>query len=103
MSFAGNAQHQAEDLVIHCDEADLMIRDYRVWIARGNDVRPLEPLEPTSDPATAFIDILDGTQPNPAPFAVARPVWDLTAMILDSARRQQVVRAAATLPPRSRQ
>ncbi|MFV0444289.1 MAG: Gfo/Idh/MocA family protein [Planctomycetaceae bacterium] len=91
MDFIGSAEHQAEDLTIHCDEADLMIRDWRAWIARENDVRPLEPLEPGFVPASGFIDILDGRLTNPAPFTVARPVWDLTQMILASAQSGTVV------------
>ncbi|MEZ6067683.1 MAG: Gfo/Idh/MocA family oxidoreductase [Planctomycetaceae bacterium] len=88
MDFVGSAQHQSEDLTIHCDEADLMIRDWRVWIARNNEVRPLEPLEPlepTTDPATGFVAIVAGELANPAPFTVARPVGELTAAILRSA------------------
>jgi predicted dehydrogenase len=91
MDFVGSAEQQVEDLTIHCDEADLLIRDWRVWIAQGNGVRPLDPLEPTSDPAGGFVEILEGRLTNPAPFAVAKPVWDLTAMILESARWGQGV------------
>lgn len=91
MDFVGCAEHQAEDLTIHCDEADLMVRDWRVWIARRNDVVPLAPLEPTSDPATGFIELLDQGGPNPAPLAAARPVWTLTQMILASAASRRTV------------
>lgn len=93
MDFVGSAEHQAEDLTVHCAEADLMVRDWRVWIARRNDVAPLEPLEPTSDPATGFIDVLDGRLENPAPFEVARPIWDLTTLIRESAARGRSIRA----------
>jgi predicted dehydrogenase len=92
MDFIGNAEQQVEDLTIHCDDADLMVRDYRVWCVRKNEVRPLEPLEPTSDPATGFVAVLDGREQNPAPLSVARPVFELTAMALESARSGQCVR-----------
>lgn len=93
MDFVGCAEHQAEDLTVHCEEADLMVRDWRVWIARRNEVLPLTPLEPTTDPATGFIELLDGGGPNPAPFAAARPVWRLTQMILESAATGRPVAA----------
>jgi predicted dehydrogenase len=86
LDFIGNAHHQAEDLQIHCQRADLMVRDWRVWIAEGNVVRPLEPLEPDSQPALTFLDVLDGTLENPAPAACALPVLLLTEAILESSR-----------------
>lgn len=92
MDFIGSAEHFEEDLTIHCDGADLLIRDWRIWVARRNEVRPLEPLEPTTDPATGFIDALASRMANPAPFSVAQPVFDLTAMALESARTGAVVR-----------
>lgn len=82
MDFVGSAEHQAEDLTIHCNQADLMVRDWRVWIARGNIVSPLEPLEPNTDPTTGFVDYLDGKIENLAPFGAARPVFEMTRMIL---------------------
>ena len=92
MDFVGSAEHQAEDLTIHCEQADLMVRDWRVWMARGNQVQPLEPLEPTTDPATGFVEILEGRLENSAPFSIARPVWELTQMMHESARSGKVVR-----------
>ncbi len=91
MDFVGHAEHQSEDLTIHCEEADLMIRDWRVWIARENRVTPLAPLEPHADPVTGFLDLLEGTGENLAPFSAARPVFDLTDMILESARTHRPV------------
>jgi predicted dehydrogenase len=91
MDFIGSAHFQAEDLTIHCERADLMVRDHRAFIAVDNDVRPLEPLEPTTDPATGFVALLDGRSVNDAPFAAAQPVWALTAMALESARTGQPV------------
>lgn len=86
MDFVGHANHQAEDLTIHCEQADLMIRDWRAWIARNNVVEPLEPLEPHTDPTTGFLDYLDGRTDNLAPFTAARPVFDMTAMILEETK-----------------
>lgn len=86
MDFIGNAHHQAEDLQIHCSGADLMVRDWRVWIARNNVVEPLSPLEPDSQPAVTFLDVLDGTLENPGPAQCAWPVFALTEAILASSR-----------------
>jgi predicted dehydrogenase len=91
MDFIGSAQYQAEDLHVHCAEADLMIRDMRVWIARRHVVEPLGPLEPDSHPVATFLDLLDGTCENFAPLVCARPVWKATAAIAESVRLGQPV------------
>src|SRR5690606_17662551 len=88
LDFIGNAHHQAEDLQIHCAEADLMVRDWRVWIARENTVQPLGPPEPDSQPAVTFLDVLDGKLANPAPAACAWPIFMLTQAMLESSRRE---------------
>lgn len=85
MDFSGNAHALGEDLHVCCAEADLLIRDGRAWIGRGNRLEPLAPLEGESNPVSAFFDVLDGVAENAAPFHCARPVFDFTAAILDSA------------------
>jgi predicted dehydrogenase len=86
MDFIGNAQYLGEDLHIHCAAADLMIRDRRVWIGRGDKVKPIETVEPEANPVSGFIDLLDGTASNIAPFACARPVFEFTQAVLASSR-----------------
>lgn len=86
IDFIGHAQYLGEDLHVHCAEADLMIRDRRVWIARRNQVEPLTDLEPESNPDAGFLDLLAGMGPNVAPFDCALPVFDLTRAILESSR-----------------
>ena len=71
MDFIGNAQHLGEVFSVHCAEADLMIRDGQVWIARENRLEPIANLEPESDPVTGFLDYLDGKIENPVPFSAA--------------------------------
>lgn len=83
--FVGHAQQQTEDLTIHCEHADLMLRDWRVWIARNNHVRPLEPLEPDSDPVEGFLDLLIGHGSNCAEFDAALDVAAVTQAALKSA------------------
>ncbi len=85
MDFVGNANHQAEDLHVHCEEADLLIRDMRVWIARRNVVEPLTPLEAESHPVETFLNVLDGTGLNMAPPECAWPVLAFTQAVLTSA------------------
>jgi predicted dehydrogenase len=84
MTFVGNAQHQGEDLHLHFEQADLMLRSGQLWIAQGNNVRPFpdEELEPATTPTEAFLDLVSGQGPNMAPFECARPVWNVTRAIL---------------------
>ncbi|QDU36735.1 putative oxidoreductase YcjS [Maioricimonas rarisocia] len=91
MDFIGNAQYLGEDLHIHCEHADLMLRDRKVWIAEGNAVRELTDPEPDSNPDVGFLDLLDGVGKNIAPFDCALPVWDLTAAILQSGEQGTLV------------
>lgn len=86
MDFIGNAQYLGEDLHVHCERADLMIRDRQVWIAEDKQVRRIDDIEPDSNPTIGFLELLDGTSENIAPFACALPVFDLTEAILESSR-----------------
>jgi len=91
MDFIGNAQYLGEDLHIHCEHADLMLRDRKVWIAQGNAVQELADPEPDSNPDAGFLDLLEGVAENVAPFECALPVWDLTAAILKSGEQGRLV------------
>jgi predicted dehydrogenase len=86
MDFIGNAQHLGESFSVHCEEADLMLRDNRVWIARHNQVKPIEHIEPESDPVTGFIDYLQDGGDNTAPFSSALPVFDFLTAVQESSR-----------------
>jgi len=98
LAFTGNAHSYYEELLIHCDDADLILRDDRVLIARENVVEPVElpidqsgPLS-TANPVSGLLDILSGVATNPSPFLCALPVFDVTAAILRSARDGQSLR-----------
>lgn len=91
MDFIGNAQYLGEDLHIHCAEADLMVRDWKLWIARNGKVDLVEDLEPESNPVSAFIDLLLESRENFAPPECALPVYDMTLAILHSARTREIV------------
>jgi len=84
MDFIGNAQFLAEDLHIHCEQADLMIRENRLWIGRNGCVEPFDDLETESNPVSRFLDVLLDGAVNMAPADCALPVFDLTAAILES-------------------
>lgn len=91
MNFIGDAQHFREDFQVHCTDADLIIRDGTVWIARNNRVEKVVDLEPESNPNAAFADCLTQGAANVAPPSVALPVWDFTQAVLESARSGKVV------------
>lgn len=91
MDFIGHAQYLGEDLHVHCAQADLMIRDRRLWIARNGQVEEFDDLEPDSNPDAGFLDLLTGQAANIAPADCALPVFDFTRAILDSHRRGQPV------------
>lgn len=87
LSFVGDAQQALEDFHLHCENADLLLREGTVWIARDNHAEPMTNLEPESDPDQAFLDcLLDGAE-NFAPADCALPVWELTQAILRQGAR----------------
>lgn len=85
MISIGDAQHYREELLVHCRDADFIIRDNGLLIARENRIEPFAPLEPQSTPVSSFLDLLVDGQANVAPVEIALPVWDLTRMLLDAA------------------
>lgn len=92
MDFIGNAQYLGEDFHVHCERADLSIRDKTMWIARDNRVEQTTDLEPESNPVIEFLNVLDGKSENIAPFEIALPVWDLLAAIMKSSETGANVR-----------
>jgi predicted dehydrogenase len=91
MDFVGNAQFLAEDLHIHCERADLMIRENRLWIGRNGHVEPFDDLEQESKPVTQFLDVLLDGAVNTAPADCTLPVFDLTCAILESGDSGRIV------------
>lgn len=100
MSQTGLANSFTEELFVHCEYADLSLRDGELWLGRDNERMRIEtpPNEygATSirNPVSGFLDLLSGRSGNVAPFSCARPVFELTGAILQSASTRQVV----TLP-----
>jgi predicted dehydrogenase len=86
IDFVGHAQYLGEDLTIHCERADLMIRHGELWIARDGRMERLPADEPESTPVSSFLDsILSGAEEISLPSA-ALPVYDLTQAVLKSGR-----------------
>jgi predicted dehydrogenase len=91
LSFVGHANSFVEEFFIHCEQADLMLRDGQFCIAQNNRVTEIEipdsgpDFERTQNPICGFLDLLDGRTENIAPFTAALPVWDFTQAILAGA------------------
>lgn len=91
LSFVGNAHSYHEELRVHSENADLILRDDQVLIAQKNNLQtidlPAEESGPLSitNPVSGLLDLLNGTTTNPAPLACALAVFDATTSILRSA------------------
>jgi len=97
LSLTGHASSFSEELFVHCERADLILRDGELWIGRENQqtqiVTPPAEYGPesTRNPVSGFLELLSGRSGNLAPFEAAGPVFDLTAAILESSLTRQPV------------
>lgn len=91
MNFIGDAHNFQEDFHVHCEDADLLLRNNTVWIARDNRVEQVKAVEPESNPDAAFIESVTAGAPNLAPPVVALDVFDFTQAVLESAKTGSVV------------
>lgn len=95
LSFVGNSHSFHEALFIHCEKADLIVRDLELFTGRNNQLERIElPSEcsgrdSVQNPVTGFLDLLSGDVDNTSPFACALPVFDTTTAILDAAYRPE--------------
>jgi predicted dehydrogenase len=94
IDFVGHAQYLGEDLHIHCEQADLMIRHGELWIARNGQMERLAVDEPESTPVSGFLDTILHRAEELSPSSAALPVFDLTQAILESGRRNRSVAVA---------
>lgn len=104
MHFTGHSQTFREDFHFHCEEADLLVRDWQIWLGRNNSLEPLKVANPTwqsalgvspighpeldrmGNPVSGFLDqLLLDTAPL-APPECALPVFDFTQAVLRSGR-----------------
>lgn len=86
MDFVGLAQYLDEDLCIHCEHADLMLRHDELWIGRNGEIKKLVSDEPESDPVGGFLDAILNGKEDLSPPSAALPVYDVTQAILESSR-----------------
>lgn len=104
MHFTGHAQTFREDFHIHCEHADLLMRDWQIWLGRNNTLEPLTvadsrwaaalgvspianpELDRLGNPVSSFVDQLLLGAPPFAPPECALPVFDFTQAALRSGR-----------------
>jgi predicted dehydrogenase len=95
--FVGDAHHWREDIHFHCEKADLLLRNERLFRCADNKVEEIVDLVPGSTPNRAFVDrILDRADGRDAkdtasPPECALPMVDWTAAVLASARENRWV------------
>lgn len=86
MDFIGHAQYLGEDLHIHCERADLMLRHEELWIGRDGQRERIAADEPDSNPVEGLLDMILKGEPDRSPPESALPVYDMTQAILESSR-----------------
>lgn len=101
MHFTGHSQTYREELHVHCEEADLLLRDWQLWIGRNNVLEPLPGAAPRwqginpittpdldrlGNPVSGFLDQIQLGMPAASPPNCALPVFDFTQAVLRSGR-----------------
>lgn len=82
--FVGDASHWREDIYFHCRDADLLLRNEKLFRAKANQVEEVVDLVPESSPDKAFVDALLEGKPIVSPPEIALPMHDWTAAVLKS-------------------
>lgn len=108
MHFTGHAQTFREDFHFHCEHADLLVRDWQIWLGRNNNLEPLTVADPhmqaamgvsplthpeldrLGNPVSGFLDQLLLGAPPIAPPECALPVFDFTQAAFRSGRSGNV-------------
>lgn len=91
IDFIGHAQYLGEDLHVHCDRADWMLRHGELWLARDGRLERRNVDEPESTPVRGFLDTILNGAAEISPPSAALPVYDLTQAILASGRQHKPV------------
>ena len=86
MDFIGHAQYLGEDLCIHCERADLILRQDELWIGRNGQQLRLPADEPDSSPVSGLLDVILSKAEDLSPPDAALPVFDMTQAILASSQ-----------------
>lgn len=84
MDFIGNAHYLGEDLHIHCERGDIMMRHEELWVGREGRRERLASDEPDSNPVSGLLDMILDNHSNLSPPEAALPVYDMTQAILTS-------------------
>lgn len=81
-NFVGDAHQLREDIHFHCCDADLLLRDGKVFRVQRGRCEPIADPLPDGNPATAWLDAIDAGRPTASPPEVARPVfaWNTAVM-----------------------
>lgn len=91
IDFIGRAHFLGEDVSIYCADADLLLRQDKLWIGRNDRLEPLSMTETDSNPVIGFLDAIQGIAPNLCPPDCALPVFDFTQAVFRSAETGQNV------------
>lgn len=91
IDFIGHAQYLGEDLAIHCERADLMIRHGELWIGHAGKTERPPVDEPDSNPVASLLDTILTGAADRSPPGAALPVYDLTQAMLQSSRTKTSV------------
>ena len=86
MGFIGNAQDLSEDLHIHCEHADLLLRHDELWLGRHGRRERLVESTPNSNPVSGLLDMVLAGAADLSPPEAALPVYDMTQAILHSGK-----------------
>ncbi|MBM4077744.1 MAG: Gfo/Idh/MocA family oxidoreductase [Planctomycetes bacterium] len=91
IDFIGHAQYLGEDLSIHCEKGDLLLRHGELWIGQKGRLERLPYDDQNSTPVTSLIDSILLQTEEISPPSAALPVFDLTQAILESSRTRKLV------------
>jgi predicted dehydrogenase len=87
--FVGDANHWREDIYFHCRDADLLLRNEKLYRAKNNHVDQIVDLMPENSPDRAFVDALLAGKPIVSPAEIALPMHDWTEGVLQSSREDR--------------
>lgn len=89
--FVGDAGHMREDLHFHCERADLLLRDEKLFRCQGGRCEPIVDLVPDANPTTAFLDAVTTARPTASPPSVALPILAWNRAVMNSLERREWV------------
>ena len=82
--YVGDAHHWHEDIHLHCERADLLLRGEQLFRACDNRVEPVADLLPGGHPATSFLDAVASGRPTVSPPEIALPIFQWNAAVARS-------------------